>query len=155
KRYQGTSELVEDDEEEEEDDDEEDKEIEESLGSDSVSGDAKDESPTTKDEDPAAGDEGLVAEDEGLGIRVESRGSVDESRGLDDEFHSVKSDGLGLRKEEEAVPEGQQWVVPVVGAAVSAPLGLGYRALRRRELALEKDHVYSTFEVGHGSGSAP
>ncbi|GKF96998.1 hypothetical protein Tco_0292819, partial [Tanacetum coccineum] len=25
----------------------------------------------------------------------------------------------------------------------------------RRELALEEDHVYSTFEVGQGSGSAP
>ncbi|GKG05309.1 hypothetical protein Tco_0325395, partial [Tanacetum coccineum] len=29
-----------------------------------------------------------------------------------------------------------------------------YQALRRRELALEEDHVYSTFEVGQGSGSA-
>ncbi|GKF60107.1 hypothetical protein Tco_0176893, partial [Tanacetum coccineum] len=39
--------------------------------------------------------------------------------------------------------------------AMSAPLGLGYEALRRRELALEEDHVYSTFKVGQGSGSAP
>ncbi|GKC60920.1 hypothetical protein Tco_1088518 [Tanacetum coccineum] len=38
---------------------------------------------------------------------------------------------------------------------MSAPLRLGYEALRHRELALEEDHVYSTFEVGHGSGSAP
>ncbi|GKC24789.1 putative reverse transcriptase domain-containing protein [Tanacetum coccineum] len=43
----------------------------------------------------------------------------------------------------------------VVGTAVSAHLGLGYGVLRRRELALEEDDVYSTFEVGQGSGSAP
>ncbi|GJY46909.1 hypothetical protein Tco_0435972, partial [Tanacetum coccineum] len=79
----------------------------------------------------------------------------DESRGLDDEGHTVESDGLGLGEEEEAVPEGQQRVIPAVGTAVSAPLGLGYGALRRRELALEEDHVYSTFEVGQGSGSTP
>ncbi|GKF82274.1 hypothetical protein Tco_0243930, partial [Tanacetum coccineum] len=42
-----------------------------------------------------------------------------------------------------------------MGTAVSAPLGLGYGALRHRELALEEDDVYSTFEVGHGSRSAP
>ncbi|GJZ15042.1 hypothetical protein Tco_0550719, partial [Tanacetum coccineum] len=36
---------------------------------------------------------------------------------------------------------------PVVGITVSAPLGLGYGALRLRELALEEDYVYSTFET--------
>ncbi|GKD84015.1 hypothetical protein Tco_1350854 [Tanacetum coccineum] len=38
---------------------------------------------------------------------------------------------------------------------MSAPLRLGYEALRRRELALKEDDVYNTFEVGQGSGSAP
>ncbi|GKE36306.1 hypothetical protein Tco_1459711, partial [Tanacetum coccineum] len=61
KRYQGTSELVDDDEEE-------DKEIEESLDSDSESEDAEDEGPTAEDEDPAAGDDSLAARDEGLGL---------------------------------------------------------------------------------------
>ncbi|GJR22789.1 hypothetical protein Tco_0971316 [Tanacetum coccineum] len=37
---------------------------------------------------------------------------------------------------------------------VSAPLGLGYGALRSRELALEEGDVYSMFEVRHGSGPA-
>ncbi|GKF02278.1 hypothetical protein Tco_0029201 [Tanacetum coccineum] len=151
KCYQGTSELAEDD-EDEEDDDEEDEEIEESLDSDSVSGN---EGPTAKDEDPAAGDEGLAARDEGPGMGVEICSSEDESHGLDDEGNSVESDGLGLGEEEEAVPEGQQRAVPVVGTAVSTPLGLGYGAFRRRELALEEDHVFSTFEVGQGSGSTP
>ncbi|GJY77852.1 hypothetical protein Tco_0483653 [Tanacetum coccineum] len=127
KRYRGTSGLIEDD---EEDDDEEDEEMEESLDSNNVSEDAEDEGPTVEDEDPAIRDE-------------------------DDEGHSIESDGLGLGEEEEAVPECQQQVVPVVRTTVSTPLGLGYEALRRRELALEEDHVYNTFEVGQGSGSAP
>ncbi|GKD50504.1 hypothetical protein Tco_1279480 [Tanacetum coccineum] len=141
KHYWGTSELV-------EDDDEKDEEIEESLDYESVSEDAEDEGPTIKDEDPTAGDEGLAAGDEGPDMGVESRG-------LDDEGHSIESDGLSLEEEEEVVPEGQQRAIPVMGTAVSAPLGLGYGALRRRELALKEDQVYSTFEVGQGSGSAP
>ncbi|GKE67626.1 hypothetical protein Tco_1521787, partial [Tanacetum coccineum] len=146
KRYRGTSELVVDS---EEDDDEEDEETEESMDSDSVSKDAEDEGPTAEDVDPAAGDEGLTA-------GVESLGMDDESYSLDDNGHGVESDGIGLEEEkEEAVPRGQQQAAPVVGTAVSTPLGLGYRALRRQELALEEDHVYSTFEAGQGSGSAP
>ncbi|GJX90128.1 hypothetical protein Tco_0343454 [Tanacetum coccineum] len=152
KRYRDMSELVEDD-EDEKDDDEEDKEIEESLDSDSVSEDTEDEGPTAEDEDPAAGDEGLAARDEGPGMGVKGHGLDDKSRGLDDEGYSVESDRLGLREEEDAIPEGEQRAVPVVGAAMSMPLGLGYGALRRRELALEEDQVYSTFEVGQGSGS--
>ncbi|GJW88352.1 hypothetical protein Tco_0163692, partial [Tanacetum coccineum] len=42
-----------------------------------------------------------------------------------------------------------------MGTAMSGPLGLGYGAFRRQELALEENHVYSTFEVGQGFGSAP
>ncbi|GJY75774.1 hypothetical protein Tco_0480890 [Tanacetum coccineum] len=151
KRYWGTSELVEDS---EEDDDEDDEEIEESLDSDSESEDAEDEGPTVEDKDPAAGDEGLAAGVEGPGMDDESHGLDDESYGLDDEGHSVESDGLSL-EEEKAVPRGQQHATSVVGTTVSAPLRLGYEALRRRELALEEDHVYSIFEVGQVSGSAP
>ncbi|GJT93176.1 hypothetical protein Tco_1082021 [Tanacetum coccineum] len=140
KHYRGTSELVEysEEDDDEEDDDEEDEEIKESLDSDSVSKDAEDKGPTAEDDDPTAGDEGLATGVEGLntddeshGLDDDSHGMDDESHGLDDEGHSVESDGLGL--EEEAVPG----------------------ALRRRELALEEDHVYSTFEVGQGSGFAP
>nr|GEY49255.1 hypothetical protein [Tanacetum cinerariifolium] len=116
----------------EEDDDEEDEEIEESLDSDSVSEDAKDEGPTAEDEDPATGDEGLAARVEGPGTDDERHGMDDESHGLDDEGHSVESDGIGLEEEEEAVPGAQHW-----------------------ELALEDDHEYSTFEFGRGSGSPP
>ncbi|GKC15629.1 hypothetical protein Tco_1012411 [Tanacetum coccineum] len=105
----------------------------------SVSKDAEDEGTTIEDEDPAVRDEGLAVGDKGPGMGVESCGSDDESHGLDDEGHSIESNGLGLEEEEEAEPEGQQREVLVVGAAMSAPLGVGYGALRRRELALEED----------------
>ncbi|GJW00720.1 hypothetical protein Tco_1555971 [Tanacetum coccineum] len=111
KRFQGTSELVEDS---EEDDNEEDEEIEESLDSDSVSEDAEDEGPIAEDENPAAGDEGLAA--------------------------GVEGPSMDDKKEDKVVPGGQQQAALVVGTVVSAPLGLGYGALRRRELALEEDH---------------
>ncbi|GJZ47448.1 hypothetical protein Tco_0601280, partial [Tanacetum coccineum] len=152
KRYHGTSELVEDS---EEDNDEEDKEIEESMDSDSVSVDAEDEGPTTEDEDPAAEDEGLTTRVYGLSMGDEGYGLDDVIHGIDDEGHSVESDGLGLEEEKEAVPGGQQQAASIVGTTVSAPLGLGYGVLRRRELALEEGDVYSTFEVGQGFGSAP
>ncbi|GKD80015.1 hypothetical protein Tco_1342636, partial [Tanacetum coccineum] len=144
------SELLEDS---EEDDDEEDEEIEESMDSNSVSEDAEDEGPTAEDEDPTVEDEGLTAGVEGpgmvdksYGLDDESHGRDDESRGIDDEGHSVESGGLGL-EEEEAVPGGQQQAALVVGTTVSVPLGLGYGALRRRELALEEGDVYTTFET--------
>nr|GEZ12216.1 hypothetical protein [Tanacetum cinerariifolium] len=73
-------------------DSEEDEEVEKSSDFNSESEDREDEGPTAEDEDPAVGDE-------------------------DDEGHSVESGGFGLG-EEEAVHEGQQRVVPVVGIAI-------------------------------------
>ncbi|GKD30709.1 hypothetical protein Tco_1241487 [Tanacetum coccineum] len=131
----------------EDSDDEEDKEIEESIDSDSMSEDAEDEGPTIEDEDPATEDEGLTTGVEGLVIDDEGYGLDDESCGIDDEGHSVEIDGLGLREEEEAVLGGQQQAAPVVGTIVSMPLGLGYGALRCHELALEEGDVYSTFKI--------
>ncbi|GKD34797.1 hypothetical protein Tco_1250306 [Tanacetum coccineum] len=142
KHYHGTSELVEDS------DDEEDEEIEKSMDFNSMSEDAEDEGPTAEDEDPIAEDEGLTAGVEGPSMDDEGYGLDDESSGIDDKGHSVESDELGLEEEEEAVPRGQQHAALVVGKTVSAPLGLGYGALRRRELALEEGDVYSLFEVG-------
>ncbi|GJZ94085.1 hypothetical protein Tco_0666288, partial [Tanacetum coccineum] len=130
----------------EEDNDEEDEEIEESMDSDSVSEDAEEEGPTTEDEDPAAEDEGLTAGVEGPGMDDEGYGLDDKSRGIDNEGYSVESYGLSLEEEEEVVPRGQQQAALVVGTTMSVPLGLGYGALRRHELALEEGDVYSTFE---------
>ncbi|GKE73850.1 hypothetical protein Tco_1535891 [Tanacetum coccineum] len=128
--------LEDDDEEEddeEDDDEEEDEEIEESSDSDSKSEDAEGEGPTAEDGDPAAGDEGLAAGDEGPSMRGES---------------------LSLGGD-EAVPEGQQRAAPVVEKAVGEPLGLGFGALRHREIALGEGRMPSVFEVGQSSGSAP
>nr|GEV44192.1 hypothetical protein [Tanacetum cinerariifolium] len=131
KRSRGTSKLVED--EEEEDEEEDDVELEESLDSDSKSEDVEEEGPTVRDEGSAAGDEGLAARDEGPGIRVES---------------------LGLGGD-EAIHEGQQRATLVVVTAVGEPLGLGYGALRHREIASREGQMPSVFEVGQGSGSVP
>ncbi|GKD01129.1 hypothetical protein Tco_1171403 [Tanacetum coccineum] len=132
------------------------------MDSDSVSEDAEDEGPTTEDEDHAAGDKGLTARVEGLdmddrnyGLVDETHGMDDESRGIDDEGHSVESDGLSLEEDDEVVPRGQQQTALVVRTVVTTPLGLGYEALRHRELALEEDDVYSKFEIRQGSGSTP
>nr|GEY35703.1 hypothetical protein [Tanacetum cinerariifolium] len=90
-------------------------------------------------------EEVLGVDDESYGLDDESHGVDDESRGLDDKGRSVKIDGLSL-EEEEAIPGGQQQATQVVRTAKSVPLGLGYGALRRRELALEKDNVYHMFK---------
>ncbi|GJZ72843.1 hypothetical protein Tco_0636989 [Tanacetum coccineum] len=99
-----------------------DEEVEDFSDSDSGSKDVEDEGLT-------AGVEGPDIDDEGYGLDDESHGRDDESRGIDDEGHSVESDGLGL-EEEEVVPGGQQHEAPVVRTTESAPLGLGYGALR-------------------------
>nr|GFA22911.1 hypothetical protein [Tanacetum cinerariifolium] len=113
-----------------------------------------DKGPIAVDGDLAVGDEGLAAGVEVLDTDDERHGVDDKSHGLDDEGHSVESDGLGLEKE-EAVPEGQQQTAPVERTIMSVPLGLRYGALRCQDSTLEDDHVYSTFEVGQGPGSAP
>nr|GFC84444.1 hypothetical protein [Tanacetum cinerariifolium] len=91
-------------------------------------------------------------DDESYGLDDESHGVDDASRGLDDDGRGLESDGLGLG--EEVVLEGQQQGALIMRTTVSMPLGLGYGSLRHQELALEDDHVYSTFEVGRDSGSA-
>nr|GEY57835.1 hypothetical protein [Tanacetum cinerariifolium] len=55
------------------------------------------------------------------------------------------------KEEEEAAPEGQHQAVPAVDTTADKPLGLGYEALRRRELALGHGLVPSTFEIGQSS----
>ncbi|GKE07668.1 hypothetical protein Tco_1399686 [Tanacetum coccineum] len=108
----------------------------------------------TDSEDDKIGEED-IDEDEGHGLDDEGHSLDDEGRSLDDEGRSVESDELGLEEEKEVVPKGQQWAAPVMETDIGEPLGLVYGALRRRELAVEEDQVYSTFEVGQGSGYVP
>ncbi|GKC48847.1 hypothetical protein Tco_1071592, partial [Tanacetum coccineum] len=95
--------------------------------------DTEDESSDldTEREGPGSEDEGLGSEDGGLGLEDEGPGSEEE--------------------DEEAVPEGQQQAVSVVDTAADEPLGLGYRVLRRCELALGEGLVPSTFEIRQSS----
>nr|GEV70011.1 hypothetical protein [Tanacetum cinerariifolium] len=46
-----------------------------------------------------------------------------------------------LGNDEEVVPEGQYQPAPAADTAVGEPLGLGYEASRRRELAVEEDQI--------------
>ncbi|GJV42742.1 hypothetical protein Tco_1421182 [Tanacetum coccineum] len=85
----------------------------------------------------------------------ESLDSDSVSEDAEDEGPTAEDEDLAARNKGLAVGDEDPQAVLVVGTAVSAPLGLGYGALRRRELVLEEDHVYSTFEVGQGSRSAP
>nr|GEU95309.1 hypothetical protein [Tanacetum cinerariifolium] len=121
KRYKGTSELILGIDS---------KEIDECSDSDSESEDAEDKGSTVEDEDPAAGVEGPGVDDETYGLDDESYGLYDKSHG-----------------EEEDVPEGQQQAASVVRTTVSMPLRLGFGELRRLELALEEDLVYSMFKT--------
>ncbi|GJT46484.1 breast cancer susceptibility 2 homolog B-like protein [Tanacetum coccineum] len=59
------------------------------------------------------------------------------------------SDGVGG---DEVVPEGQQRAAPVVDTAVGEPLGMGYGALRRQEIASREGQMPSVFEVDPKDG---
>ncbi|GJV98846.1 hypothetical protein Tco_1554098 [Tanacetum coccineum] len=96
----------------------------------------------------------LGDEEDSLDSDSGSEGAENEGHAAGDEDPDMRDEGFGLG-EDEAVPEGQQRAAPVVETAVGEPLGLGYGALRRRELAAEDDQRYSMFEVGQGSGYAP
>ncbi|GJT09469.1 hypothetical protein Tco_0856511 [Tanacetum coccineum] len=75
--------------------------------------------------------------------------------GSEDQGHGLEDDGPGLEEDEEkkSAPEGQQQVVLVVDTSTDEPLGLGYEALRRRELALGEGSVPSTSEIRQSSRS--
>ncbi|GJV00403.1 hypothetical protein Tco_1329673 [Tanacetum coccineum] len=126
KRYRGTSELI--------------------LDIDSE-GDELGDEDTNEDIDEDG-------KDESLGVDDERESSDDKDRGLDDEGRGLEGGGLGLEGE-KAAPEGQQQAVPVVGTSVSEPLGLGYKAARRRAFESMEEISPSTYEVWQSSRSMP
>ncbi|GKA20697.1 hypothetical protein Tco_0700686 [Tanacetum coccineum] len=75
--------------------------------------------------------------------------------GSEDQGYGLEDEGPGSEEEEEkkSAPEGQQQVVPVVDTSTDEPLGLGYEALRRRELALGEGSVPSTSKIRQSSRS--
>ncbi|GJV33338.1 hypothetical protein Tco_1393738 [Tanacetum coccineum] len=76
----------------------------------------------------------------------------DESLDSDTEREGSEDKGPGS-EEEEVAPEGRQQVAPAKDTAVDEPLGLGYEALRRRELVIGEGEMPSMFEVGQSSRS--
>ncbi|GKD95718.1 hypothetical protein Tco_1379615, partial [Tanacetum coccineum] len=115
KRYLGTSKLI--------------------LDTDSE-GDEFGDEDTEEDEE----DKSLDTDDEKERSDEKGHGLGDEDHGLDNESQGVEDEGLGLEKD-EAVLEGQQQAVLVVKTSVSEPLGIGYGALRRHELAVGEDQT--------------
>ncbi|GKE89064.1 hypothetical protein Tco_1566539, partial [Tanacetum coccineum] len=76
----------------------------------------------------------------------------EESSDSDDERDRSKDEGPGLEEGvEEAASEGQQQAVSDEDIAVDEPLGIGYGALRRRELVVREGEMPNTFEAGQGS----
>ncbi|GJX58050.1 hypothetical protein Tco_0289440 [Tanacetum coccineum] len=77
----------------------------------------------------------------------------EESSDSDDERDRSEDEGPGSEEgEEEAAPEGQQQAVSAEDTAMNEPVGLGYEALRRRELVVGEARP-STFDVGQSSRS--
>ncbi|GJZ70436.1 hypothetical protein Tco_0633986 [Tanacetum coccineum] len=94
-------------------------------------------------------------EEESSDLGTKREGSKDEGPGSEDEGHGSEDEGHGSKEEEEeeAVPKGQQQAVSAEDTAMDEPLGLDYRALRRRELVVGEAKMRSTFEVGQSSRS--
>ncbi|GJX01948.1 hypothetical protein Tco_0185861, partial [Tanacetum coccineum] len=92
-------------------------------------------------------DESSDSDTEGEGLEDEGPGSEDEGLGSEDKGPSSEEE------EEGTAPEGQQQEVSVMDTATDEPLGLGYRALKRHELALGECSVPSTFKIGQSSRS--
>nr|GEU80671.1 hypothetical protein [Tanacetum cinerariifolium] len=155
KRYQGTSELVEDTKDE-------------ILNSNTKREGSEDEGPGSEDEGPGSEDGGHGLEDEVIEqLMAQSDTNLKMAKLLTFtlkflDFRTplaftaifvimgVLHEGLGLEEEEEeATPKGQRQAVSVVVDTITdEPLGLGYEALRRRELALGEGSIPSTFEIG-------
>nr|GFC66967.1 hypothetical protein [Tanacetum cinerariifolium] len=70
----------------------------------------------------------------------ESGDAEDEGPTAEDEDPATGDEGLATG----AVLKGQQQGALVVRTTVSMTLGLGYGSLRRQELALEEDRIYTT-----------
>nr|GEY71907.1 hypothetical protein [Tanacetum cinerariifolium] len=75
---------------------------------------------------------------------------VDED--VEEEDEEIK-ESLDSDRRDAVVPEGQQREAPIMETAVGKPLGLGHKAMRRREKALGEGWIPCVFKVGQSSGS--
>ncbi|GKE51509.1 hypothetical protein Tco_1486665, partial [Tanacetum coccineum] len=75
-----------------------------------------------------------------LGDEDTTEDREDKSSDMNDKRERSEDEGPGLEeREDEVVPEGQQQAVLAANTTVGEPLGLGYEALRHRELAVGED----------------
>ncbi|GJS64763.1 hypothetical protein Tco_0679327 [Tanacetum coccineum] len=79
----------------------------------------------------------------------------DDEEEEDDQEEDDEEEDEEIEERNEAILEGQQRAAPVVETVMGEPLGLGYKALRRREIVLEEGRMPSVFKVGQSSGSVP
>nr|GEV24764.1 hypothetical protein [Tanacetum cinerariifolium] len=86
------------------------------------------------------------SEGDELGDEEDKDDEVDESSDSDSESEDAEDVGPTIEDEDPAAgDEGQQRAALVVETAVGEPLGLGYGALRRQEIALRKGVVSKTW----------
>ncbi|GJX50123.1 hypothetical protein Tco_0276968 [Tanacetum coccineum] len=94
------------------------------------------------------------SEGDELGDEDTEEDGENESLDTDDEREGSEDEGPGLEgRKEEAVPEGQQQGVPAADTIMGEPLGLGYGALRRCELAVGEDQPTLTTWVDPTDGT--
>nr|GEZ32509.1 hypothetical protein [Tanacetum cinerariifolium] len=78
---------------------------------------------------------------------------VEKSSDSDSEIEDTKEEGPTAG--DEGFAAGDESPAPIVETPVGEPLGLGYGALRRREIASREGQMPSVFKVGQGFGSVP
>ncbi|GJR97549.1 retrovirus-related pol polyprotein from transposon TNT 1-94 [Tanacetum coccineum] len=96
----------------------------------------------------------LILDTDSEGDELRKEDTEEDGEDESNESQGLEGEELGLEKG-EAAPEGQQQAVLVVNTAVSEPLGLGYRAARRRALKSIEEITPSMYEVGQSSRSVP
>ncbi|GKB71109.1 hypothetical protein Tco_0932521 [Tanacetum coccineum] len=88
----------------------------------------------------------LVEDDNEEGDDEQEDEEMKESSDSNSVSEDAEDESLSLGGD-EAVPVGQQRAAPVAETAMGEPLGLGYRALRHREIAWGEGWMPSVFEV--------
>ncbi|GJX22932.1 hypothetical protein Tco_0227377 [Tanacetum coccineum] len=96
----------------------------------------------------------LVDDDKEKEEDEEEDEDMDESSDSDSVSEDAKDEGPTTEDEDPTVGD-EGLAMGDEGPAVGEPLGLGYGALRRREIALGEGRMPSIFEVGQSSGSVP
>ncbi|GKA87846.1 hypothetical protein Tco_0809610 [Tanacetum coccineum] len=88
-------------------------------------------------------------------LDTKTKGNESEAEGTGSESEESEDEGPDSKGEEAASEDQQLQVVSVEDTAADEPMGLGYRAAKRRVLELAEGPMPSTFEVGQSSRFVP